>query len=80
MVWLWLEREDNMNWCLVLDGINDINAMPEPSKVLPSCEHGHIIITSRDTTVSDNDYVRASKVVSVGELGIESGVELLLKS
>ncbi|KAJ4288641.1 hypothetical protein N0V90_011878 [Kalmusia sp. IMI 367209] len=43
----WLAREDNLEWCLVVDGVNirkDVEAMQE---LLPPCSHGHIIVTSR---------------------------------
>ncbi|KAK3346546.1 hypothetical protein B0T25DRAFT_613106 [Lasiosphaeria hispida] len=67
----WLARERNSRWCLVVDGLNVPEDEERMRALLPACDHGHIIVTSRIT-------VTEFKIIEVLEMGKASSLKLLL--
>ncbi|KAF8246609.1 hypothetical protein K440DRAFT_662037 [Wilcoxina mikolae CBS 423.85] len=65
----WLAREGSSQWCFIADGLNDDVELHE---ILPACNHGHIIITSR-VRVHGCDLV-----VDIGEMDKDSALKLLV--
>ncbi|KAK6349089.1 hypothetical protein TWF730_009848 [Orbilia blumenaviensis] len=67
----WLAREGNSGWCLVVDGLNVPEDEERMRELLPACNHGHIIVTSR---VSIGD----TKLIEIPEMDESSSLRLLL--
>ncbi|OAT00134.1 uncharacterized protein BDCG_16486 [Blastomyces dermatitidis ER-3] len=67
----WLARDANIGWCLVVDGINDEADGDRMLELLPACDHGHIIATSR---VRLSDF----KIIEIPELEEQFSVKMLL--
>ncbi|KAF3318063.1 hypothetical protein TWF173_008802 [Orbilia oligospora] len=67
----WMLKEGNYRWCLVFDSIDTKEGVERIKELLPSCQHGHVIITSR-IIVPD------AKIISVPHLDSDSSVKLLL--
>lgn len=42
----WLESSRNIGWLLIFDDV-DLSAAPDVKELIPTCVHGHVIITSR---------------------------------
>jgi len=70
----WLAAKHNEEWLLVLDNYDDVNAV-EIRLLLPTCDAGNVIITSRK-----NNLQLLGKTVAVEEIDEVSGIRLLLKS
>lgn len=52
----WLEDEENGRWLMILDNADDVDLFEEDSGLIdyiPQCDHGSILITSRDRRVCD---------------------------
>ncbi|KAF3211496.1 hypothetical protein TWF106_010216 [Orbilia oligospora] len=67
----WMLKEGNYRWCLVFDSIDTKEGVERIKDLLPSCEHGHVIITSR-IIVPD------AEIISIPHLDSNSSVRLLL--
>jgi len=70
----WLAAKHNEEWLLVLDNYDDVDAV-EIRLLLPACDTGNVIITSR---MSDPQIL--GKTVAVDEIDEVSGIRLLMKS
>ena len=70
----WLGMENNGRWLLVLDNYDDIDAV-DIQDILPTCDAGHVIITSRRSHLQ-----ALGKAVEVDEIDERSAVLLFLKS
>lgn len=71
---MWLAKEENQNWLLVFDNVDDLKGL-EIEKFLPISAHGKIIMTSRRTECVD--FGIGLEVIEMSE---EEGKCLLLKS
>jgi hypothetical protein len=69
----WLSIEDNGRWLLVLDNYDDISV--NIRDLLPTCDTGHVIITSRRS-----DLQALGRTLEVVEIDERSGISLFLKS
>jgi hypothetical protein len=69
----WLTIESNGRWLLVLDNYDDIGAV-NIHDLLPTCDAGHVIITSRRS-----DLQGLGKTLEIDEIDERSGILLLLK-
>ncbi|RPA74722.1 hypothetical protein BJ508DRAFT_418494 [Ascobolus immersus RN42] len=72
----WLSREQNAKWLLILDNFDspgDLNM----KNVLPACEHGHILITSRVRKASDS-FSPTAEIMEVPDLDMKAGILLLV--
>jgi hypothetical protein len=69
----WLSMENNANWLLILDNY-DIETV-KIHNLLPTCDAGHVIITSRRSNLQG-----LGKTIEIGEIDEQSGISLLLKS
>ncbi|KAF8538473.1 P-loop containing nucleoside triphosphate hydrolase protein [Trichophaea hybrida] len=76
MVRGWLSKAGNTDWCLVIDGYDDMDLF-NVSELLPECGHGHIIVTSRDRTVATHLH---GDLIDIHEIEKEAGLDLLLKA
>jgi hypothetical protein len=65
---------NNGRWLLVLDNYDDIDAV-DIHDILPTCDTGHVIITSRRSHLQ-----ALGRTVEVDEIDERSAVMLLLKS
>jgi hypothetical protein len=70
----WLAIENNGKWLLVLDNYDDVGAVKIYS-LLPTCDAGHVIITSRKS-----DLQALGRTIELHEIDEQSGISLLLKS
>jgi hypothetical protein len=70
----WLAMEGNGRWLLVLDNYDDVNTV-DIHHLLPTCDAGHVIITSRRSNLQG-----VGKTLEIDEIDEESGILLLLKS
>jgi hypothetical protein len=70
----WLAAENNGRWLLVLDNYDDIGAV-NIHDLLPTCNAGHVIITSRRSNLQF-----LGNTLEIDEIDAQSGIFLLLKS
>jgi len=70
----WLAAKHNGEWLLVLDNYDDVDAV-DIRLLLPTCDAGNVIITSRKSNLQI-----LGKTVAVDEIDEVSGIRLLLKS
>ncbi|KAF8241212.1 hypothetical protein K440DRAFT_483683, partial [Wilcoxina mikolae CBS 423.85] len=70
----WLATRHNEAWLLVLNNYDHVDAI-DIHRILPTCDHGNVIITSRKSNLQ-----ALGKTVPVDEINEQSGVMLLLKS
>jgi hypothetical protein len=70
----WLAIEDNGRWLLVLDNYDDI-ATVDIDSLLPTCDTGHVIVTSRRS-----DLQELGRTLEIDEIDECSAISLLLKS
>lgn len=71
-----LEEESDLNWLMVIDGLEDLPARYRIEQLLPRCDHGTIILTS---TRSDLASIVKAPGIEVCELNEAAGVELFLE-
>jgi len=69
----WLAEKTNKNWLLILDNYDDGGV--DIHLLLPTCDTGNIIITSRKSNLQ-----MLGILVPVDDIDEESGVSLLIKS
>ncbi|HYU73369.1 MAG TPA: FxSxx-COOH system tetratricopeptide repeat protein [Ktedonobacteraceae bacterium] len=65
----WLTSHDN--WLLIMDNADDLEPIPD---FLPTGKKGHILLTTRDPSVSS-----LARTVEVEQLDLQEGTELLLR-
>jgi hypothetical protein len=70
----WLAVEGNGRWLLILDNYDDIGSV-NIHELLPTCDTGHVIITSRRRNLQ-----ALGRTIEIDEIDEESGILLLLKS
>jgi hypothetical protein len=70
----WLAAKQNEDWLLILDNYDNVDAV-DIYLLLPACDAGHVIITSRKSNLHD-----LGKTVAVEEIDEDSGMALFLKS
>jgi len=70
----WLAAKHNEEWLLVLDNYDDVDAV-DIHLLLPTCDAGNVIITSRK-----NNLQMLGKTVAVDEIDEVSGIRLLVES
>jgi hypothetical protein len=70
----WLAVAGNGRWLLIFDNYDDIGAV-NIYDLLPTCEAGHVIITSRRSNLQ-----ALGKTIEIDEIDEKSGTLLLLKS
>ncbi|KAI5842037.1 hypothetical protein BZA05DRAFT_208713 [Tricharina praecox] len=70
----WLATKGNENWLLILDNYDDVDAV-DIHLVLPTCDTGNVIITSRKS-----DLKMLGIPVAVDDIDKYSGMELFMKS
>jgi hypothetical protein len=70
----WLAVEGNGRWLLVLDNYDDVGAI-NIHHLLPTCDAGHVIITSRRSNLQE-----VGTTLEIDEIDQQSGILLLLKS
>jgi len=70
----WLAAKHNDAWLLVLDNYDDVDAV-EIRLLLPTCDAGNVIITSRKSNLQ-----MLGKTVAVDEIDEASGIRLFMKS
>jgi hypothetical protein len=70
----WLAAENNGKWLLVLDNYDDIAAV-NIHDLLPTCNAGHVVITSRRSNLQ-----ALGKMLEIEEIDMQSGILLLQKS
>jgi len=70
----WLATKHNEKWLLILDNYDDVNAV-DIHLLLPTCDAGNVIITSRKS-----DLQMLGMTVAVDDIDEESGMELFMKS
>jgi hypothetical protein len=71
----WLSHPSNDKWLLVIDNVEDLDGEIHMQSLLPSCEHGSIIIT---TTQAETASIFESESLEVSGMETEAGAELLL--
>ncbi|KAL7267466.1 hypothetical protein RUND412_009950 [Rhizina undulata] len=74
VVHTWLSAGENQGWLLLVDN-NDKDNESELDRLIPTCNWGSVIITTRLPNLQ-----RFGECVEVKEIGAEEGIELLLKS
>ncbi|KAL7270904.1 hypothetical protein RUND412_006376 [Rhizina undulata] len=74
IVYNWLGREGNKGWLLLIDN-KDTPEVGDLNKLLPTCNWGTVIITSRLSSLH-----RYGKCIEIEGLGEGAGLELILKS
>jgi hypothetical protein len=72
--WLDANQDGDRQWLLVLDNYDDVDAV-DIRLLLPNCDAGNVIITSRKSTLQ-----AVGKTVAVDEIDEDSGMALFLKS
>lgn len=70
----WLATQDNTQWLLIIDNYDDIDAV-NVYNILPTCDTGHVIITSRRSTLH-----KLGRTVPVDEIDENAGIRILLKN
>ncbi|KAF8455068.1 P-loop containing nucleoside triphosphate hydrolase protein [Kalaharituber pfeilii] len=70
----WLTAEDNINWLLVFDNLDDLESF-DINDYIPSTPHGTVIITSRRP-----ESTHGRKGVEVQQMDSSEAEELLIKS
>jgi len=70
----WLAAKHNEEWLLVLDNYDDVDAV-EIHLLLPTCDAGNVIVTSRKSNLQ-----MLGKTVAVDEIDEVSGIRLFMKS
>jgi hypothetical protein len=70
----WLEVEGNGRWLLIVDNYDDLDSV-NIHELLPTCDAGHVIITSRRS-----DLQALGRTLEIDEIDKGSGTLLLLKS
>lgn len=75
MVRTWLSKDGNANWCLVIDGYDDMSWL-NPLDLLPPCRHGNVIVTSRDREMAAHFH---GDFIEIPEIEKASGLDLLVK-
>jgi hypothetical protein len=70
----WLAANQNDDWLLVLDNYDNVDAV-DIDLVLPNCDAGYVIITSRRRNLQN-----LGKTMAVEEIDEDSGIALFLKS
>ncbi|KAL7268612.1 hypothetical protein RUND412_008760 [Rhizina undulata] len=70
----WLSGNENRGWLLLVDN-NDQQKLGDLDKLIPTCDWGSVVITTRLPNLS-----RFGECVRIEEIGKEAGLELLLKS
>jgi hypothetical protein len=71
----WLSKDGNTGWLLLFDNNDDLVSV-SLKELLPLCDWGNIIVTSRDRMVFGQV---GGKPIDVQEIEEKSGLELLLK-
>jgi hypothetical protein len=69
----WLAVKDNGRWLLVLDNYDDIDTV-DIHCLLPTCDAGHVIITSRRS-----DLQAMGRTIEIDEIDEQSAILLFLK-
>jgi hypothetical protein len=72
--WLAANQNGEHQWLLILDNYDDVNAV-DIRLLLPTCDAGNVIITSRKSNLQ-----AVGKTVAVDEIDEDSGIALFLKS
>jgi hypothetical protein len=72
--WLAANQNEELEWLLVLDNYDDVDAV-DIHLLLPTCDAGNVIITSRKSNLQ-----AVGKTVAVDEIDEDSGMDLFLKS
>jgi hypothetical protein len=70
----WLGIENNGRWLLVLDNYDDVGAV-DIHDLLPTCDAGHVIITSRRSHLQE-----LGRTLEIDEMDEQSAILLFLKS
>ncbi|KAL7272428.1 hypothetical protein RUND412_004760 [Rhizina undulata] len=70
---IWLSESENRRWLLLVDN-NNKTTLSELTKLLPTCEWGSVIVTTRLPGLRS-----AGEPIEVDVIGEEAGLELLLK-
>jgi len=70
----WLATKPNDGWLLILDNYDDVDAV-DIRLLLPTCDVGNVIITSRKSNLRS-----FGKTVAIEEIGEEASTALLAKS
>jgi len=70
----WLATKHNEGWLLILDNYDDVDAV-DIRLLLPTCDVGNVIITSRKS-----DLRSLGKTVAIEEINEEASMEVLKKS
>jgi hypothetical protein len=70
----WLAVEGNGRWLFILDNYDDIDSV-NIHELLPTCDAGHVIITSRRSGLQ-----ALGTTLEIDEIEERSGILLLLKS
>lgn len=71
----WLSKKhDSGDWLLVIDSVDDLEAF-DCRRLLPRCEHGHVIITSTLSQIAKHMHFHSLELGSLDEI---AGTEMLL--
>jgi len=70
----WLAVKHNDGWLLILDNYDDVDSVGI-RLLLPTCDVGNVIITSRKSNLQS-----LGKTVAIEEIGEEASMALLAKS
>jgi hypothetical protein len=70
----WLATTHNEGWLLILDNYDDVDAV-DIHLLLPTCDVGNVIITSRKSNLRS-----LGKTVAIEEIGEEASMAVLAKS
>lgn len=69
----WLSQQDNQEWLLILDNVDDLESFNIDS-FIPTCDHGAVLITTRRRRPE-----WLGRSVELGEMGSEDALHLLLR-
>jgi hypothetical protein len=69
----WLSREDNQEWLLIFDNVDDLENVKIDS-FIPTCDHRAVLITTRRRRA---EWLRMS--IELAEMASEDALHLLLK-
>ena len=70
----WLARPTNTDWLLILDNLDDLESF-DLTSLMPTTQHGHVIITSRR-----HQAIRLGTPLEIKPMDKRDAVDLLLKS
>ncbi|KAF8241266.1 hypothetical protein K440DRAFT_633246, partial [Wilcoxina mikolae CBS 423.85] len=69
----WLAAQHNVRWLLIIDNYDDTDV--NIHRIIPTCDSGHVIITSRRSSLQ-----ALGRTVSIDEIDENSGIMLFLKN